>query len=252
MEFIACDPVVTTPLDPDLKYACTVNDLAAEMSRLRIGAAMVRHLACEQAGPCSGNRILMEEIAGRDDLLPVWALTPDGAPPGFDCVATVRQMLDEGVRAAWMTPDVHDYSPAPWCCGELYDVLRATRVPLLVDYAGFGPDAVHAACDQFPNLRTILLKVPRAGRHRRLYALLKRHEHLHVCFGPSFSMSAGFRGLCNDFGPSRWVLGTGFPDSEGGAGITGLTYSGVGDEAVEAIAAGTITRLLKEVRCDVL
>lgn len=252
MAFIACDPLVGLGLAPQPGHTSTVEDLAGEMERLRIEAALVRHRACVEVAPYLGNRALMEETAGRENLRPVWVLTPDGAPPEFDCALTVGRMLAAGVRAAWMAPDVHEYSPAPWCCGELYEALQAARVPLLVSYEKLGADAIHAICADFAELRLILLEVPRLGRNRRLYALLGRHENLHVCFYPSFSMSGGYAGLCKDFGPSRWVLGTGYPDKEGGAGITGLLYSGLSDEAVEAVARGTIERLLKEVRHDVL
>ena len=229
-----------------------MGDLTAEMERLRLRGVMVRHKACVDVAPYLGNRMMMDEIGGAEGIWPVWCLTSDGSPPAFDPAQTVRDMLAAGVWAGWIMPVRHDYSPAPWCSGELYEALQAARAPLLVSWEQVGTDVLYEVCGEFPELRVILLDTPRIGRIRRLWPLLKRRANVFVCFHPRLSVAGGFRRLCDDFGPHRWVLGAGYPACEGGAGIAGLMYAGLTEEEVAAVASGTILRLREEVRRDVL
>jgi len=251
MKLIACDPLIGRPRVPAPGIESSLDDFLGEMQRLQLSAAVVRHRVCTDISPIHGNRVLMQELAGREGLFPAWGLTPDGQTPDFDIEATVRAMLGSGVKVAWIDPTAHEFSPQPWCSGAMYDILQQARVPLLADYSVLGPDAVHTISKEFPQLRLALLGVPRVGRNRMVYPLLRMHPNLHVCFTPTFSVFDGHRDLCDTFGPDRWLLGTGYPNAEGGSGITGLMYSGLQGEAVEAIAYGNIERLLAEVRHDI-
>ena len=251
MRLIVCDSMLGLPRVPPANgMRPDVADLRREMARLRVSTALVRHCASVENDPYWGNRMLMEEVAGHAELMPVWALTPDGETPAFDLASTVRAMLAAGVRVAWLSPSAHVYSPAPWCCGDLYAALAAARVPLLVSYAEIDGDRLDTICTAFPQLRLILVRVPRLGRNRMLYPLLRRHAELHVCFDPTFSVHAGYPDLCAAFGPHRWVLGTGYPEAEGGAGIAGMMYAGLSNAQLDAVAHGNIERLLAEVRHD--
>ena len=245
---IACDPIIGLPRAPIEGVNPSVEDLRREMGRLRIDGAVVRHRLCVENGPYHGNGVLLEAIGEYPELLPAWALTPDGREPEFDVTATVQAMLAVGVKVVWMDPQAHGFSPLPWCAGPLYDVLQAARAPLLVEYDRVTPDQLHEICAAFPGLRIILLKAPRLGRNRMLYPLLAQHLELYLCFSPAFTVHEGYADLCTRFGPHRWVFGTGYPEAEGGAGVAGLLYAGLSEEAVQAVAGGTITRLLAEVR----
>lgn len=248
MKMITCDAMIGLPRQPLDSGDPTPEDLEQEMDRLRIDAAIVRHRFCLESSPYAGNRILMEEIQGHSRLIPAWVLTPDGQEPDYDAARTVRSMLDSGVRVAWMRPKEHTFSVQPWCSGELYAALQDARVPLLIDWNAQTPDDLNAVCAAFPELRLVVLNPSREGRHRLMYPLLKQHPHLYLCFSPVFSAHDVFMDLCGRFGPHRWVLGTGYPQSEGGAGITGLLYSGLPEAAIRAVASENIERLLAEVK----
>lgn len=251
IRLITCDPIMGLPRVPPANGSRPdAADLRQEMARLRVAAALVRHRACLDNDPYWGNRTLMEEAAGSPEFLPVWALTPDGEGPGFDPADTVRAMLAAGVRAAWLAPSAHGYSPMPWCGGDLYAALSAARVPVLISYQEVKGDPLYAIGAAFPELRLILTTVPRLGRNRMLYPLLRQHTAWLVCFDPVFSVHQGHRDLCDTFGSHRWVLGTGYPDAEGGSGISGLMYAGLRDDELEAVAHGNIERVLAEVRHD--
>jgi uncharacterized protein len=251
LRITACDSVIGLPRVPmNNGIRPDVADLRREMGRLRVSTALVRHRACVDNDPYWGNRTLMAEVAGQPDLLPVFALTPDGEGPMFDPAASARAMLASGAHAAWIAPTAHGFSALPWCCGDLYSALAERRVPLLVSYEEVDGDRLDAIGAAFPELRIVLLGIPRLGRNRMLYPLLRRHAEWLVCFDPVFSVHEGYRDLCDTFGAHRWVMGTGYPDMEGGTGIAAIMYAGLDDEELEAVAHGNIERLLAEVHDD--
>ncbi|HIJ72757.1 MAG TPA: amidohydrolase family protein [Candidatus Hydrogenedentes bacterium] len=248
--FVICDATIGLPRLRAGGIEPTVADLLSEMGRLRVRKAIVRHRLCLDVGPYHGNQALMEEIEGQPDLLAAWAVTPDGRPPDFSPVSLVKAMLDDGVKAAWLAPKAHGFPPQPWCAGALYGALEEAAMPLLVAHDDLTGDDIDAIGRAFPRLRLILLECPRLGRNRNLYPLLERHENLFLCVAPPFSVHCGLRDLCRRFGAHRWVLGSGYPEAEGGAAIAGLMYAGLSDEDAAAIAHGNIERLLEEVRHD--
>lgn len=217
------------------------------MARLHISAAVVRHRACLQVSAHLGNDVLMEEIAGKPQLLPAWFVTPDGREPQFDPEFTLGQMLAAGARFAWTNPASEGFSLQPWCCGKLYGSLAEHRVPLLLEYGSINLQDLHEAMTAFPTLRVILLQVPRVGRNRLVEPLLELHPELYLCFAPAFSVHCYWPDLCRRFGPYRWLWGTHYPDAEGGAAVTALMYAGLTPEALTAVAHGNIGRLISEV-----
>ncbi len=247
---IACDPIIGLPRLPVEGPRPVVEDLLAEMARLHIHSAIVRHRACIDNAPYFGNQVLSEEVAGQPDLLPAWVLTPDGSEPDFNIELTVRQMLDQGVRIAWMHPKEHLFSVRPWCSGRMYSTLQAARLPLMVEYDQLTADEIHDICVGYPKLRLLLLNAPRLGRNRLLYPLLEQHPYLSLCFGPFLSVHCGFTDLCQRFGFERWVFGSGYPSAEGGAALAGLLYSGLPETALDLISSGNIERWLSEVNLD--
>ena len=244
---IACDAFVGAPAVPPPDYLPEVADLEAEMMRLHISAAVVRHRACLQVSAHLGNDVLMDETAGRPQLWPAWFVTPDGREPQFDPAFTLGQMLAAGARFAWTDPATEGYSLQPWCSARLYAALCDRRVPLLLEYAGINLPDLHEAMTAFPALRVVLLQVPRVGRNRLVEPLLETHPELHLCFAPAFSVHCYWPDLCLRFGPHRWLWGTHYPDAEGGAAVTGLMYAGLSPEALAAVAHGNIERLMAEV-----
>jgi uncharacterized protein len=244
---IACDALVGAPRVPLPDYSPNVADLEAEMARLQISAAVVRHRVSLEVAGHYGNDVLRDEVAGKPHLLPVWFVTPDGREPHFDPALTLAEMLAAGVRFAWTDPVVEDFSLRPWCCGQLYAALQEHRVPLLLDCGKINLSELHEALTAYPRLRVVLLQVPRLGRNRNLEPLLALHPELYLCFAPAFSVHGYWPDLCRRYGPERWLWGSHYPDSEGGAAITGLTYSGLSHDEQQAVAHGNLERLLAEV-----
>ncbi|MBI3986081.1 MAG: amidohydrolase family protein [Lentisphaerae bacterium] len=248
MKWIACDALIGKPRAPTGEWVSSRADLLSEMRRLGIRKAMVRHAAALDCGPCPGNLTLVKETRGQGPLLPVWFLTPDGTEPDFCPDSAVTAMLKSGARAAWTEPDAEGFSLLPWCSGALYEALQARRVPLFLDYLKIKADDLDRVLSDFPGLRLILLNAPRLGRNRLLYPLLRRHPQLHLCLNHTYSVFRGIEDLCRLFGSERWLFGMGYPSADGGAAMAAVMYADIPDAAREAIAHGTLERLLKEVK----
>lgn len=244
---IACDALVGAPLVPPATGVSDVADLEAELTRLHLSAAVVRHRACLLTAPHLGNDVLMAQIAGKPHLLPAWFVTPDGREPQFDPAFTLQQMLAAGGRMAWTDAPAQGFSLAPWCSAKLYEALQERRVPLLLEYSQANLGELHEALTAYRGLRVVLLQVPRVGRNRLVEPLLELHPELYLCFAPAFSVHCYWPDLCRRFGPYRWLWGSHYPDAEGGAAITGLLYAGLSAEAQQAVAHGNLERLLSEV-----
>ena len=250
MKLIACDPLVGLPRMPEGQFIPDVEDLLAEMQRLGVEAALVRHRTAADSGPIVGNRNLARDIAGRDGLLACELVTPDGEEPDFDPAAAIDRMIARGARACWADgrAEAEDFSLLPWCSGPLYEVLQSRCLPLLLDYKSTTADDLDVILSDFVRLRLILLGAPRLGRNRRIYPLLRRHRNLMLCLSHTYSVHRGVEDLCETFGRERWVFGTGYPAAEGGAAVAGLMYAGIGEDDRQAIAHRNIERLMEEIR----
>lgn len=248
LKLIACDTLVGLPRKPYPWLRPDVADLQREMARLQISAAIVRHRQCLENSPHWGNTVLARETAGQPNLIRAVCLTPDGAPEAYSFEATLAAALAGGMHVGWISPKEHMFSPRPWCSGPLFAACAAARLPLLLDYRQVTLDEVEEIMTAHPVLRLVLVQVPRLGRHRALYALLARHAGLHLCLSSAYSVHEGIADLVNRFGHSRFVWGSNFPEAEGGASVTLLTYADISEAARAAIAHGNIERLLAEVK----
>jgi len=240
--------MIGPPRVPSPDYVPTVADLLSEMDRLHIDASIVRHRTCLDVAPYTGNDVLMEQISSQDRLIPAWFVTPDGREPDFDPETLVAHMLAAGVKVAWTDPASEDFIFQGWLCRRLFGALAEARIPLVVEYGKVNLSDIHGVLSEFPGLRLILTQIPRLGRNRKLEPLLELHPELYLCFGPSFSVPGYWPDLCRRYGDHRWIWGSGYPDMEGGAGISGLVYSGLTGEQMNFVAHGNIERLLSEVR----
>ena len=248
LKLIACDVLVGLPRKPFALFHPDAADLDTEMKRLEISSAIVRHRQCIENFPHWGNDALLRDAAGRPAWIPAVSLTPDGVPDRYSVEAMMADFLSRGVRAGWISPREHMFSPRPWCSGKLFGLCTETRLPVIVDYRGITFDEIDEIMTAFPALRLIVTQVPRFGRHRSLYALLDRHPGLNLCLSSAYSVHEGLPDLVGQFGHARLVWGTSYPEAEGGASISLLTYAPISEAARAAIAHGNIERMLAEVK----
>ncbi len=239
-------------LDAALTRGCdSIAALCQRMTQLGISLAVCRHGECLHMSPYFHNDLLLEACKESQAVLPCLFVTPDGREPDFSPERYIRQILAQGARAAWTSPHLAPYGVenplSAWHSGKMLECLESSRLPLLLDYEDADTDTLHAMLERFPRLRLILFNIPRLGRQSTLEHLLELHPGLYLCWSYSFSIHGGYAALCRRFGNHRWVWGSGWPQAEPGASLTGLLYSGLSPEDLEAVAHGNAERLMAEI-----
>jgi len=247
-KYFDCDILLGLPRVPLAWVRPDLHDLLAEMKRLDISKALVRHRACIEVSPNMGNRMLMEEISGSDSLMPVWMFSPEGTgrKPGLKEI--IGKMFKEKNRAAWMRPVEDNFSLEPWCSGRIIKILEEVRIPLFLSFDDISGRELHEILKGYPNLPVIVLRAPRMGRNEILYPLLRCHHNLYVAVTPFYSVYQGIEDLCKEFGSERLVFGTGYPEVEGGVAVCMLNYADISNSDKDLIARGNLERLLEEVK----
>ena len=240
----ACDAVIGRPQVPFPGPEPVLEDLRRRFERFPIERALVRSAAGNYALHDLANQTLIRHLAGQDAYEGVYQIDPLDVPEHLDRIRRYR------MRSVCLKPN-NSYRPFclfPWCCGDLYKMLEEKKLPLLLEWGSTVPNELHEAMTAFPGLRVIMLAIPRSGRQCMVEALMRQHKELYLCLHTRFSVFGGYPALCREFGSHRFVWGCGYPDTEEGSAVTGLFYSGLDQDSLEAVAHGNIERLLSEVK----
>lgn len=209
--------------------------LLAEMDRFGIHEALTSTFAAEEYDPEEGNLLLARERPAR--FTPAWAVLPDR-----EFLAKLWALQPRAVRLAFGIKK-HNFSPASWCSGELYERLQERLVLTIIAREDIDWDALDTLLRNFPRLAVLLLETGyRAERY--LFPLFSRHPNLYM----DTSTYLAHRQLENHverFGPDRLVFGSRLPLYTPGAALAVLATARIPDEARKAIAGGTLRRLLR-------
>ena len=227
----------------------TIGHLLKEMQRLHIGEALVISTWAECIGPDEANAQLFEDTAPHAQLHPVPVVVPEGGERFLDDpAAAIDDHIRRGAAAGLALPKKHKFVLTSWCAGKMLEAMQNRSLPLMVCMEDISPDHLHTMLQDFPRLPVVLQGIPREGYQRNIYPLLHKFANLYVSFAVPHSVHLGFEYMVKQFGAERFVWGTNYPRSEGGASITGLTYAGISDTDREAIAGRNVRRLMREVR----
>jgi predicted TIM-barrel fold metal-dependent hydrolase len=236
------------PLRPPGAPECRA-DLLATLDRFGISQALVTHTLAKWHDAESGNRRLMEEIAGEERLVACWEVLPSSTGEVPSEAKQVDQLLTAGARAARLSPTAHRLALEPWETDRLLEALAERRVPLLLDmdnrhWSETRPWAfIERACRTFPTLPLVLLREPQAN-FRTLFPLLDRCPNL-VVETSYLQGHDAIRLIAERWGPERLAFGTGMPVWDPALPLTGLTYAGLTPEALAAVGGGTLRQLLE-------
>lgn len=218
-----------------------------------IAEALVAHNAAVEGDPVSGNGLLSRTLGERDivaaglTLHAAWALVPF-ATGEMGSVEELRARLEaSSVRAVLLYPEMHSYSGAEWCSGEVYELCEAMRMPVFTRLSlDFGYDALHTLLTNHPGLRLVLrncdYRMP-----RNIYRLFDLFENLAVESG-RYSAFGGIEDVVRRWGPGRLVFGSGSPGFSAGAAVGMVALADVGEEARKRIAGGNLLSLMEGIR----
>ena len=233
--------------DTDGKAA--TDRLLAEMERLRISKSLVRSRWSPYLASDAVNSQLFDDCSHSDTLLPVAEVTPEGGEQFLDRPHdAIDHYISRGAVAGTPRCQKNDYRLSSWCSGNLLTAMQNRRLPLMVwinDDLEY--DQLFTLLGEHPDLPVLLQGVPRDGYQRSLFPLIKRFKNLYLVAWTRFSVHLGLEYMVDRFGHEQIVWGSSYPESEGGAGIAGITYAMISDEAEAAIAGGNMARLIGEI-----
>ncbi|MBN1583038.1 MAG: amidohydrolase family protein [Anaerolineae bacterium] len=251
MFFFDCNVSFGVAPTPALSYAKTAGALLAEMDWNGIDEAIVTCAAQHFDSPLVGNPLLIERLAGCPRLHPAWAILPSQTGE-MEVDALLDGMRANDVRALWAWPSEHHYLLDALTMGPLLEELVARRIPLflpLPEYGGraSGWTAVGALLRDFPELTLVATDQSVWGEDRYFRPLVERYPNFYIETS-HYELAHGLRDLVKRYGAERWLFATGYPIRYMGGAVMQLLHADIPPAAVEAIAAGNVRRLLKEVR----
>ncbi|MCG5220815.1 amidohydrolase family protein [Streptosporangium sp. KLBMP 9127] len=212
------------------------------MDRFGISEALVGHTMSWLHDPATGNRRLLELLAGQPRLSPCWVMLPDtcgeiGTPAAF-----VDAALASGVRAVRAYPADHGYDLGGADAAPVLDAVTEAGLPLLLDAAQISWPAVEAIATARPRL-TIVVGEVGYRTLRQVAGVLARTDNVHLGLA-NLSSHCGLEWLAGRFGARRLVFGTGAPARDPAEAVTRLLWADLDDGTVAAIGAGNLRNLL--------
>jgi len=248
MEWIDACCIAGTARD-DTDGEAAAKRLLAEMERLRIARTLVVSRWMPSLATDAVNAQIFDDCAYSESLLPVVEVTPEGGEYFLDRPQdAIDDFIARGAAAGTPRCAKNAYPLSAWCAGKLLAAMQKRRLPLMVWLnEDIGYEQLFTLLGEYPELPVLLQGVPRDGYQRCLFPLMERFANLFLVYWTRFSVHLGLEYIVEHFGHEQVVWGSNYPESEGGAGITGLTYGLVSDEAKAAIAGGNMKRLLEEI-----
>ena len=230
----------------------TVEGTLANMRRAGVARALVYSPTAVSA-TYSGNRLLMETVQDEPVLVPQFVCNPSRD----DLAVFADRVHDAGVRSVRMLPTKHDYPFRDWVVGPWLDWLASERIPLWVPTAygwptgppvarwvqEFDDTAFHDTLAGHADVTVVLAEVQYAQAAWAM-PLLKELPNLYVELS-RFVRTDGIQQLIDLIGPERIIYGSRFPDSPMAAQLYYLHRCGLSQEALTAVCAGNLERLLE-------
>jgi predicted TIM-barrel fold metal-dependent hydrolase len=213
-------------------------ELLSCMDQWGIGRALVYHPSALFFDGEWGNADLMEWIGGENRLVPQWcahlSLTPVEEFAG--------QAEAAGVRAVRAAPRLGLYPFVPWVVDPWLGWLSESGRGLWVSLDEVDPVEFHAAVERHPQLR-VVLSDGHYRHHAIIWPLMRALPHVMLELS-RYDVADGVCRLVDAFGPERFVFGSTYPDLAPEPYLFYLHHAGLDDEALGAITAGNLERLL--------
>lgn len=227
---------------------CSETEALALMDKYNVGEALVYHTLARDSNPLGGNAELALLQSPR--LHPIWAFEPALAAPTkpADFLAAAVQ---NGARAILVNPCMRDIRiDRSLRILELAALLEEHRIPLLAVYRQWDRwediidwYALADFCKRFPRLPIIAWQW-RSRSNRPMFDALAEAENLYVSLSTIWQAQM-VESICETFVPERLVFSLGLPEINPMTFPGVLAYADISPAAKDAIAAGTLRKLLE-------
>lgn len=231
-----------------LEKVDTANDAASlleYMDHAGIEKALVWHKTMLELDPTSGNKILMDEVAGMDRLIPSWTVLPCVTDREYAPEVFFESMKQNGVKALRAFPEANRYFLCATTMRRQLELMAELKIPLYVEPRN-GFETVYGLLAEFPSLTVVLCNIGCWPSARYVYPLLENYKNFYFETG-DFGMLRGFEEVCGYYGSERMLFGTAFPTNNMGGAMHALMRANITEEEKQNIAYDNLDRLLSEV-----
>lgn len=254
MDFFDCNAWFGRPMNLPAGHAgpadFSAESLVAAMDNAGISRALVWHAAQRDSHPATGNRMVVECLAGHEQrLLPCWTiLPPETGEMGEDARAFMEEARGAGVRAFRAFPDLNRYLLRYEAVGDVIDQLVSARLPLILRVPGHVSwENVYDLMMESPELILILTGMGQWGSDRYFRPLIRRYPDVYVELG-GYITDGGIEAFVESYGAGRLLFGSGYPEAYLGPMMLALRHAQIKEEDKHLIASGNLDRILEEVR----
>ncbi|HNQ35648.1 MAG TPA: amidohydrolase family protein [bacterium] len=224
--------------------------LQAELRRRGIGRALVWHIAQHDNFPGTGNRLLADELKGKNNLFGCWVVLPPqtGEIIGPDFFPAMRRRR---IRALRLFPESHHFLLNRTVFGRFFDEVSERKIPVLLSTMkrgkGVGWPDIYSFLAEYPKLTCVLCDIGIWGVNRYTWPLLERYPKLYLETSCLALEAGGLDAGLARFGPERFLFGSGFPERYPEASQLPLVHAAVSESGRRLVAAGNAEKLLAEV-----
>lgn len=220
----------------------TAAGLVEKMDHYGIDEAYAYSSYAARVSPLDGNYMLMEQLQGYEDRIhPCWVVVPTW---DLETGGSLEEELKKyRVRLVRLLPSDHSFSPEPWVCGDLYEMLQRNGIPVLLNQTDVTAGQIHAICSAYPDLPVILTQCEYT-QNRNIYKLLELHPNFYLEIA-TYYIYDGLEDVARKFGAERMIFGSRMPFQEGAAALGMTLLADLTQEEKALILAGNADRLVK-------
>jgi predicted TIM-barrel fold metal-dependent hydrolase len=228
----------------------TVGQLQTALAEAGVAKAVVWRIEQHTGAMMTANRVLAEDIRGADNLYGTWSILPSHthempAPDELPPLMKANRII--GWR---LMPKMGRYFARAFVLGDYFKVAVERKIPVFISTAhGARPEDLEDILKAFPQLTVVLTYASDWPSDRAYRPFVKEWPNLHIdlsyCIG-----DAAIESFCQEYGPSRLLYGSNFPDCYFGGLMQMVRHAGIPIADREAIAGGNLGRIVQEVRLD--
>jgi len=247
IEFFDCNVSYGVDIaDQSLQPVHCIDELKREMERSGVKKAVVYRVEQYTADHALGNKLLAEDIAGRDGLFGVWTVTPPHTHELPEPSDLLDQMKKNKIIGWKLCPGHLRFLPKAFVLAEWLKMAVEHRIPVFVNTAhGTSLDALADILQEYPELTVVLTDGNVWPNDRMLRPFVAQFPNVYLDLTYCIT-SGGIESFVKEYGASRLLYGSGFPYSYFGANMLMIQHADISKEEKEAIAGGNMNRIIRE------
>ena len=230
----------------ELRPVRTVQALEKEMLRAGLKKAVAWRVEHAAGNPVVANRLLAEDLRGREDLFGTWSILPTHThemPGPEEMLPIMKPSRIVGWR---LFPEKCRFLPRAFVLRDWLKVAVQRKVPLFINTAhGTKLEDLAEILQSFPELTVVLTYTHDWPSDRVFRPFVKEFPNVYIDL--TFCITdGGIESFFEEYGSSRLLYGSGFPRCYFGGNMLMVRHAGIPLEDRADIAGGNLSRLIAE------